>query len=89
MIFELKRSYDFYRTLKKSVLKNSGYFFGINKMKDKKKFEVLLKVLQNLFNEKPKMQEVINVSMVEIRAEEGVSPEQVFFILLFLMLSFL
>ena len=58
-------------------------------MKDKKKFEVLLKVLQNFFNENPKMQEVIDVSMVEIRAEEGVSPEQVLFFLLFLMLSFL
>ena len=58
-------------------------------MKDKKKFEVLLKVLQNFFNENPKIQEVIDVSMVEIRAEEGVSPEQVLFFLLFLMLSFL
>ena len=58
-------------------------------MKDKKKFEVLLKVLQNFFNENPKMQEVIDVSMVEIRAEEDVSPEQVLFFLLFLMLSFL
>ena len=58
-------------------------------MKDKKKFEVLLKVLQNFFNENPKIQEVTDVSMVEIRAEEGVSPEQVLFFLLFLMLSFL
>ena len=58
-------------------------------MKDKKEFEVLLKVLQNFFNENPKTQEVIDVSMAEIRAEEGVSPEQVLFFLLFLMLSFL
>ena len=50
---------------------------------------MLLKVLQNFFNENPKIQEVTDVSMVEIRAEEGVSPEQVLFFLLFLMLSFL
>ena len=51
-------------------------------MKDKKKLEVLLKVIQRVYDKNPGIQEVIDPSMMEVCAEEGVFPEQVFFILL-------
>ena len=53
-------------------------------MKDKKKLEVLLKFIQRTYDKNPKMQKVIDAPMIEVCAEDGVSPEQVFFILVFL-----
>ena len=47
-------------------------------MKDKKKHEILLKVIQRIFDKNPETQELIDASMMEVCAEEGVSPEQVF-----------
>ena len=46
-------------------------------MKDKKKLEVLLKVIKGIYDKNPGMQEMIDVSMIEIYAEEGISPEKV------------
>ena len=50
-------------------------------MKDKKKLEVLLKVIKRVYDENPGVQEMMDASMIEKCAEESVSPEQVFFIL--------
>ena len=47
-----------------------------------KKTEVLLKVIQRVYDKNPGMQKVIDGLMKEVFAEEGVSPEYVFFILL-------
>ena len=51
-------------------------------MKDKKKLEVSLKVIKRIYDKNPGMQEMIDASMIEVCTEEGVSPEQLFFILL-------
>ena len=48
-------------------------------MKDKKKLEVLLKVIKRIYDKNPGLQEMMDVSIVEVCAEEGISPEQVFF----------
>ena len=48
-------------------------------MKDKKKLEVFLKVIQRVFDKTPEMQEVIDAQMLDVPAEECVSPEQEFF----------
>lgn len=53
-------------------------------MEDKKKLKVLLKVIQIVYDKNLGMQEVVDASMIEACPEEGVSPEQVFFILLFI-----
>ena len=50
-------------------------------MKDKKKLVVLPKVIRSVYHKNPGMQEAIDVSVIKVK--EGVSPEQVFFILLF------
>ena len=47
-------------------------------MEDKKKLKVLLKVIQIICNETPEMQEVIDVLMIEVCAQESISLEQVF-----------
>ena len=52
-------------------------------MKDKKKLEVLLKLMQRIYNKNPGIQEVIDASMIKV-CTEGVSRKQVFVILLFL-----
>ena len=57
-------------------------------VKDKKRIKVLLKVIESIYDKNPEMQDEIDASLVEVAPEEGVSPELVFFILLFL-LSFL
>ena len=57
-------------------------------MKDKKRIKVLLKVIESIYDKNPEMQDEIDASLTEVAPEEGVSPELVFFILLFL-LSFL
>ena len=51
-------------------------------MKDKNKLEVLVKVIQRAYAKSPGMQEVTYPSVIELYAEEGVSPEQLFFIFL-------
>ena len=48
-----------------------------NSMKDKKKLDALLEVIQRIYDKNPEMQEVIDASMMEECAKEGVSPEQV------------
>ena len=57
-------------------------------MKDNKRVKVLLKVIQRIYDKNPEIQEVINVPMIKVCAEEGVPPEQVFFYFaVFLLLS--
>ena len=43
---------------------------------------MLLQVMQIVYDKNPGMREVIDASMIEVYAEEDVSPEQDFFILL-------
>ena len=52
-----------------SLLKN------YNTMKNKKTLEVLVKVIQRVYDKNPGMQKVIDALMKEVCAEEGVSPE--------------
>ena len=54
-----------------------------NAMKDKKKIEVLLRIIKRIYDQNPEMQEAIDVLIVEVCTEEDVSFEQLFFILLF------
>ena len=49
-------------------------------MKDKKKSEMLLKVIKKIHDTNPEMQEMIDMLMIEVCAEE--SPQQVFSIFL-------
>ena len=53
-------------------------------MKGKKKLEVLPKVIRRemLYDKNAGMQKMVDPSMIEVSAEEGVSLEQVHFILL-------
>ena len=37
-----------------------------NMMKDKEKLEILLKLIQRIFDKNPEMKEVIDVSMIEV-----------------------
>ena len=37
-----------------------------NMMKDKEKIEILLKVIQRIYDKNPEMKEVIDVSMIEV-----------------------
>ena len=37
-----------------------------NMMKDKEKLEILLKVIQRIYDKNPEMKEVIDVSMIEV-----------------------
>ena len=37
-----------------------------NMMKDKEKLEILLKVMQRIYDKNPEMKEVIDVSMIEV-----------------------
>ena len=56
-------------------------------MKDKKKLDILLKVIQRIYDKNPEMWEMIDTSMIEVCVEEGISPEQVFFHFAFSPLS--
>ena len=47
-------------------------------MKDKKKIEILLNVIERVYSQNPGMQ-----TLIDICKEEDVSPEQVFFLLFF------
>ena len=51
-------------------------------MKDKKKSEMLSKFIKKIHDTNPEMQEMIDMFMLEVCAEEGVSPQQVFSIFL-------
>ena len=48
-----------------------------NTIKDKKKLQILLKVIQRIYDKNQKMQEVIDTSTKEVCTEEGVSLKQV------------
>ena len=50
-------------------------------MKDKK-LDELLKVTQRVYDKNQGIEEVIDASLIQVCSEEGLSPEQVFFILL-------
>ena len=49
--------------------------------------KVLFKLKKKVHDQNPGLKELIEALMVKVCAEEGVSPEQVFFILLFFLLS--
>ena len=53
-------------------------------MEDKKQLKVLLKAMQIVYDKNLGMQEVVDASMIEACPEEGVSPEQGFFIFIFI-----
>ena len=50
-------------------------------MKDNKKLEVLLKVIQKIYDKNPEMQGVISALMIEVCSQGGVSHEQVFLLI--------
>ena len=55
-------------------------------MKKNKRVKVLLKVTQRTCNKIQEIQEVIDASMIEVCAEEGISPELVFLYFAFSLL---
>ena len=59
--------------------KNVSLLKDYKAMKDKKKLEELLKVIKRIDHKNPGMQEITDVSMIEVCAEESVSSEKVFF----------
>ena len=56
-------------------------------MKDKKKLEVLIKVIKIIYDKNPGMQEMIDSLMIEVWTEEGASPEQVFFAVVVIIMT--
>ena len=48
-------------------------------MKDKKRIEIPLKVIERIYSKSPGMQTLIEESMIDICKEKSVSLEQVFF----------
>ena len=56
-------------------------------MKDKKKLEVLIKVIKIIYDKNPGMQEMIDSLMIEVCTEEGTSPEQVFFAVVVIIMT--
>lgn len=56
-------------------------------MKDKKRFEILWKVIKKVYDENPKLQKFIDALIAEVWAEESVSPKQVCFYFDFLLVS--
>ena len=48
-------------------------------MKDKKRIETLLKVIERVFIKNPHTQKLVDESVIDI-CKEGVSPEHVFFV---------
>ena len=55
-------------------------------MKDMKRMEMLLKVIERIYSKIPEMQTMINESMKDIREEDALSHKEVFFSLLFALL---
>ena len=68
------KSYDINRMLKTVVLKKKMVNFFDN-MKDRKKIEILLKVIARVYTKSPGMQKLIDRPMKDICKEEGVSLE--------------
>ena len=56
-------------------------------MKDKKKLEVLIKVIKIIYDKNPGMQEMIDSLMIEVCTEEGASLEQVFFAVVVIIMT--
>lgn len=52
-------------------------------MKDQKRIEILLKVIRRLHDKNPDMKKSIDPSVIDVCKGDGVTPEQVFLILLF------
>ena len=52
-------------------------------MKDQKRIEILLKVIRRLHDKNHDMKKSIDSSVIDVCKEDGVTPEQVFLILLF------
>ena len=52
-------------------------------MKDNKRVKLLLKVIKRIYDQNPEMQKVIDGLTIKVCADKGVSPEPVFFILIF------
>lgn len=57
-------------------------------MRDNKKIEMLLNVIEKIYYKNPEVPKLIDVSIMKICAEEIVSPKRVF-ILLFFAVAFL
>ena len=55
-------------------------------MKEKKKSQGIIKVMQRIYDKNPEMQEVIDTLIIEVCVEEGLSPEHVFFYFTFSLL---
>ena len=55
-------------------------------MKDKKRIEILLNVIERVYSKNPGIQTFIEESIIDIRKDEEVSPKQVFFLLFFAFL---
>ena len=70
-----------HKMLKKSCTEQflAGFF---DNMKDKKKIDILLKVIERLYTKNHGMQKLIDESMIDICRKEGASPEQLFFVFL-------
>ena len=47
-------------------------------MKDKKKFEILLKAINRIYNENCEFHELIDAIIIDVCTEEGALPEQFF-----------
>ena len=58
-------------------------------MKDKLRIETLLKVIEGMYSKNIGMQKLIDESMTDVCKEDGVSTEQIFFILLFFAVVFI
>ena len=52
-------------------------------MKDNKRAKVLLKVIQRIYDKNQEIQEVIDASIIEVCAKEGVYPEVLFIFFFF------
>ena len=55
-------------------------------MKEKKKSQGIIKVIQGIYDKNPEMQEVIDTLIIEVCVEEGLSLEHVFFYFTFSLL---
>ena len=58
-------------------------------MKDKKRIEILERVIKRIYNKNSGMQELIDASVIDIFTKEVVSPENIFLFLFSLLLSLL
>ena len=57
-------------------------------MRDNKTIEILLNVIEKIYDKNPEVPKLIDASIMEIGAEEIVSPKRVF-VLLFFVVTFL